>query len=529
DKEVISAPEVAVVTAESISIGDASPANLVDFARPPIGTVEVDIPAGNSPEEIAKLIGLFQFPVPQANRDAQAQLVSIGLPAVPQLITALGDWDNKTFNQALSVLARIGDPALPLVLDALDHEELYVRYNCRVLIGRMKGGRFTGLFERRADGSGMIDPREQRRELAEAMLPGLSMPNALDRRSAAEAIAALWVGEDAPPELRTMLRDADPDVVVAAADALSHLGVTDAIPDLEDALLRAFFVETRRDLAVALAGLGSTAGIQDLFTGLDHEDDLIRESMFESFFAVTGLWFGYDPFAPRPERLAAISDLQAYWAEVGGPEKLRKAFRPDPGKAERAWSLVKNLSGLVTNQAADARIIDELVSLRKDAQPALFAGLKYPAGFAGKLALVCDTLALIGDRDAAPYLAAMLRSPVIAVTIRAAQALEKAGDAAAIPALVRYRDRIHSVEARGELPPRIGSRELILAWAARTRLMLGDESAREELIELLLCDDRAARAEAIQALAEKYGEARGFDPDASAAERQAAVRAWQAR
>ena len=71
--------------------------------------------------------------------------------------------------------------------------------------------------------------------------------------------------------------------------------------------------------------------------------------------------------------------------------------------------------------------------------------------------------------------------------------------------------------------------ELILSAAARTRLMLGDESARSELIQLLLCDDRAARAEAIDALADKYGERRGYDPDASPEERQTAAQAWQAR
>ena len=57
--------------------------------------------------------------------------------------------------------------------------------------------------------------------------------------------------------------------------------------------------------------------------GLDHPDDLIRESFFEAFFDVTGVHMCYEPLGPRDERLADIASLQGWWARYGGEESLR--------------------------------------------------------------------------------------------------------------------------------------------------------------------------------------------------------------
>jgi hypothetical protein len=137
EKAIESEPEVKVVTPEGISPEIASPAELVDFARPKIGTVKVDIPTGNSDADIQKLVELFQFPVPQANGEARKRLIEIGLPVVPRVIEALGSWDNKTFNQAMAVLEALGDKSAPALVKALDHGQLYVRIHARELLGRM--------------------------------------------------------------------------------------------------------------------------------------------------------------------------------------------------------------------------------------------------------------------------------------------------------------------------------------------------------------------------------------------------------
>src|SRR5262249_44825762 len=134
---VVSEPEVEVKTPEGIEPEAASVANLVDYNRPKIGTVAVDIPSGDSPQDIQRLIELFQFPVPQANGQARDKLAAIGLPAVPALIDALGSWDNKTFNQSMQVLEKIGAAARPAIEAALDDPRLYVRLHAREFLGKV--------------------------------------------------------------------------------------------------------------------------------------------------------------------------------------------------------------------------------------------------------------------------------------------------------------------------------------------------------------------------------------------------------
>jgi hypothetical protein len=165
-KPVESAPDVRIVVPEGIDPQTASPADLVDFARPQIGQVDVEVPEGDAAEDIRKLIDLFQFPVPEANVLARKRLAKIGAKAVPQLIEALGSWDNKTFNQAKKVLKEIGADAKPAVIEALGHEQLYVRFHAREILAA-KGWR---------DEAGVVVGHLTR---------GLTASNAVDRCSAA--------------------------------------------------------------------------------------------------------------------------------------------------------------------------------------------------------------------------------------------------------------------------------------------------------------------------------------------------------
>ncbi|MEM7310368.1 MAG: HEAT repeat domain-containing protein [Planctomycetota bacterium] len=507
DEEVISAPDVRVVTPEGITPEASSVANLVDYARPPIGTVEVDIPAGEAPEDIQRLIELFQFPVPQANGEARDRLVEIGLPAVPALIEALGSWDNKTYNQARSVLERIGRPARAEIAAALDSDQLYVRLHSRDLV--------TRLVWRGED-------------IEQPLARGLTAPVALDRSSAARAIGRLGMG-DQSAALRPLLTDTDPDVVREAGLALAELGAKEAIAEIESAMEQAHYPETQRDLALALSRLGSPAGVPKLLTGLDYPDDLIRESFFEAFFAATGVHEGYDPLAPRPQRLASIAALQAWWATDGGERAL---LAPDPDRdpiAEAyARTLVSKLGGSdlgPSGSERDLSIEEELVGMGKYAVPALIRGLKYPPGFGSKRALICRSLGRIGDRRSAPALASTLRDPVVAVAAWAAWALEGQADPATLPALARYEQRLRTLIASGTVPVEAGPGDRLLAQVARTRLAAGDDDAVDTLATLLLSKDEYSRQLAFEALRSKFGEDRGYDPSADdAARREAAVR-----
>jgi HEAT repeat protein len=499
--------EITPVAPEGIDPELASAANLVDFARPAIGTVEIDVPAGDTPEDIAALIGLFQFPVPQGNKLARQRLAEIGMPAVPALIDALGSWDNKTYNQAMTVLQEIGNDAHDVLVAAMEDERLYVRLHGREMAARMGW---------RDDAS------------VAALERGLSMPGALDRASAAEVIGRLGLmhlGE----QLDVLLEDSDPDVLRAAAMALAAVRRTDAVPRIEQALREAHYDETRYSLSLSLAQLGSPTGIPVLLDGLEHRDDLIREAAFEALFLATGQHFGFDALAPRPDRLASISLFRGYWAKHGGAAALLPPDRnADPIAEADAWHLVKKIGGNDYLNATDADSVleEELVAMGRYAVPSLILGLKYPPGFAIKRAALIRALGRIGDRRAAPALAAALRDPVLQVAAWSAWALEGCGDKQVIPALRRYEQRLRTAIGNDALPANFGPGDPALAQSARTRMLMGDDSARTVLAGLLLSNDRYTRRLAIGALEQRYDDDRDFDPDGEPDQRREAAMRW---
>jgi HEAT repeat protein len=504
NKTVESAPEPKVVKPEGTTIKEAGIPQLVDFAKLPIGQTEVKLPKGEGPEDIRKLIEFFMFPVPQAQSDARQRLLDIGKPAVPALVAAMGSWDNKTWKNAMKVLFAMGDRVRPDVIKALSSDRLYTRIHARNLLADF--GRPLHL-----DG------------LAAALIPGLTQKNALDRTSAADALGRLKLNP-AIPALRKLLSDDDPDVQRSVALALARLDDTGAVPMLRDTLAAASFVETRGDLAKALAMLGDPVGIPLLIEGLDHRDDLIREHFFERLFAVTNLHLGYDPLAPRPQRLEAISRLSAYWSRNGSAEKLRRPWPPSRRAHEHAWSIVQKLGD---DMDTESRQISELVGMGSDAVPALVLGLKYPAGFSTRRDRILRCLGSIKSKQAAPFVAAALRDPVVAVASQACIALSAIKDPATLPALHYYHDHLLSTRAAGKFPKSAGDPDVLLARSAAARLVLGDKTARSELVNLLLADDLGARKTAHEALVSVFGSGHGYDAEDNVAARRAAARRWQ--
>ncbi|HLQ37743.1 MAG TPA: HEAT repeat domain-containing protein, partial [Planctomycetota bacterium] len=333
----------------------------------------------------------------------------------------------------------------------------------------------------------------------------------------------------AAPRLRQLLLDFDPDVAAAAAHALADLGDRDAVPGIRAALAQATFAETRIDLATSLSLLGSTDGMPVLLENLDHGDELIRQDSFEQLFDLTGKHFGFDPHQPRDQRLAAIASLQAWWARDGGAHALRHPYTPEPATFEQAFTMVVAMDGgdtMVPAAEDDQKVLARLVALGQDARLALRKGLKFPPGFANKRALVLTAIHRIGDQNAAPFACQALRDPVLGVAAYAVQALESCGDADCLPALRRFQARVLSTAAAGQLPANIPSPDRLLAATARTRLLLGDDPARSDLVNLLLSDDDVARATAITTLQQKFGDARGYDAAAAPAERRRAAARW---
>ncbi|MCK5941756.1 MAG: hypothetical protein KAI24_07305, partial [Planctomycetes bacterium] len=483
DAPVETDPYVDVQTPEGISPEAASPSDLPELSQFQRGTVTFTIPEGDSQQDIEELVGLYNFQMPEANRKAMDRLVEIGAPAVPTLIEALGSWDNKTFNKSMTTLLRIGRPATPLVRAAITHDSLYVRLHCRELLGELPL------------------PADKDR-LIEEVAAGLDAPNAMDRVSTIELLGRL-LARDLAPRIRARLAEFDPDVVRAAAITLAEFGDTKSVPAIEAALARHTFVEMKIDLAYELGRLGSTTGVPGLLNLLDYDDDLIREKAFEAFYKVTHEHMGYEPMAPRPDRLAAIGRLQGWWAEHGADFAPKSWPHPEPDVDREAFHMVQRLgggTGLIPAAENDQDTIDRILANGVDALPALIRGLKYPPGFAAKRASILAAMQRLGDRRAAPFVQPVLRDPVFGVAHWAAAALEQVGDEHCLPALHRFEARVRQAAQAGKLPKSIASPDPMLAASARTRLMLGDDDARVDLVTLLASSDAGARRAAIEAL-----------------------------
>ena len=83
------------------------------------------------------------------------------------------------------------------------------------------------------------------------------------------------------------------------------------------------------------------------------------------------------------------------------------------------------------------------------------------------------------------------------------------------------------MRAAGRFPETAKSSDVYVARSAAARLVLGDKSARSELVNLLLSTDLEARKTAHTALANVFGGSLGYDPEADLAERRSAARRWQ--
>ncbi len=486
-----------------------SPTGYANVARPPASNAPVVVPEGVDAAAIDRLAAMLEAHLPEVRKRAKERLAAVFPASADALLAALGRWSNETFNEAQSTFLAIGAAAVPTLRRGLGDEQLYVRCHCRELLARLDLG---------------VD----RAAVFGALRDALAFDHPLDRRSAASALGELGV-EAAVPQLRDRIDDGDWDVVHAAAAALARLGDRAAVPRIEAALARAPWPETHRALGRALAELGSGGGVQHLIDDLDHPDELQRQLTFEALFAITGRHFGYDPGAPTADRLKAASRLQAWWTASGATIAVHGQPRLDHATHAATWDLVQRLGGGTDTMAGgdDAQIVRDLQSYGEDAVPALIEGLTFPSGFADKRARCCELLGRIGGRRAAPFLIAALRDPVPTVTEWASWALERCGDDQTAAPLREYEGRVPALVGtdRGEGDDAPADR--LIARSARTRLMLGDELARPQLIGLLLSRNAAARQIAIGALRERYGEDRGFDPAAGIDERAAAVERWQ--
>lgn len=473
-KPITTPAEVHAALPESIDAQAASPGNLADFPHPKIGKVDVEIPDGSKEGDIDKLIGLFQWPVPQANRAAVDSLVKIGEKAVPKLIEALGSWDNKTWPQSQEALTRIGAPARPAILRAIESDGLFVRWHARELVARL------GL-----------------REGIPILARYLSASEPLDRRGAVWALGELQAAEQAP-KVVSLLEDRDPDVVAAAALALAAIDFRDGVPAVKRQLGLWPMVETKRDLAFALGMLGDAAGAEWLLSSLDYEDDLVRETIFQRFFDLTGKHEGYHPGLEPKERAHAIARLRAWWEASGGKNSLRRprSYPPMPLRSE-IQKLVATIGGndfFPDDPPATEKAMTRLLEIGAPALPQVIHGFHWPPGFAKKRKLLCEFLAATPDLDAVPVLLETLEDPVIETAIAAVRALGASKDRAALAAVKKFDARFESLASTGRLPALPRSADSYRVEIARVLFDLGEERGLDAMLRVLWTGDEPGRA-----------------------------------
>jgi len=165
------------------------------------------------------------------------------------------------------------------------------------------------------------------------------------RACAIEALAGYPVHDlgTALVRARRALHSSDPEVVAAAAFAVTELGDTEAVVDLIGAIERSDSagVHARRALVALTAqdfgtserkwrkwyeGARGRHRIEWLIEGLGHKEDAIRESAINDLRRLTGEYFGYHHDLPRKEREAAAARWLEWWRDGG---QRRFAVRED--------------------------------------------------------------------------------------------------------------------------------------------------------------------------------------------------------
>lgn len=156
------------------------------------------------------------------------------------------------------------------------------------------------------------------------------------RACAIEALAGYPVHDlgTALVRARRALHSSDPEVVAAAAVAVTELGDTDSIVDLIGAIERSDRAgEHARRALVALTAqdFGSSERkwrkwydtargrhrIEWLIEGLGHKEDAIREGAINDLRRLTGEYFGYHHDLPRRERESAAQKWAEWWRDAG--------------------------------------------------------------------------------------------------------------------------------------------------------------------------------------------------------------------
>src|SRR6476661_7910311 len=253
----------------------------------------VDEPTAN-PKEIASLIDKLKTKDERELSAAIKKLGKIGEPAIPALMKALQDKNLQVRRSAAQVLAKIGPPAIPDLAQALNNPNADVRSSAAEALGGIGAEAITALPQlvfllqdsnpdvRSSAAEALGGIGAEAKTALPQLVPLLQDSNAHVRSSAAEALGG--IGAEAKTALRQLvplLQDSNPDVRSSAAEALGRIGAEaqTALPQLVT-LLKDSNANVRSRAAEALGRIGAEAktGLPQLVPLLEDSNADVRSS-----------------------------------------------------------------------------------------------------------------------------------------------------------------------------------------------------------------------------------------------------------
>ena len=214
-----------------------------------------------NPEEIASLIEKLKTNDEMELDAAIKNLGKIGEPAIPALMKALQDKNLQVRRSAADVLRQIGPPAIPALVKALKDSDANVRSIAAYVLGKIGAKAKTALPQ---------------------LVPLLTDSNAKVRSSAASALGGIGAeAQTAVPQLVPLLTDSNANVRSNAASALGGIGAEaqTAVPQLVP-LLQDSDANVRSSAASAFGKIGAEAktAVPHLVPLLKDSDGNVRDS-----------------------------------------------------------------------------------------------------------------------------------------------------------------------------------------------------------------------------------------------------------
>ena len=400
-----------------------------------------------SSQEINSLIKKLKTNNEKELDTAIRKLKKIGEPAIPALMEALQDRNLLVRQSAGEVLRQIGRPAISVLAKGLKNSDANVRRSAANILGNIGAEAKTAVPQlipllkdsdagvRNSAASALTSIGAEAKAAVPQLILLLKDSHADVRSSAASALGT--IGAEAKtvlPQLIPLLKDSDADMRSSAASALGSIGVEakTAVPQLLP-LLKDSDANVRSSAASALGSIGVEAktAVPQLIPLLKDSDTTVR---ITTVYALTRIGAEAKTFMPQlipllkdPEAKVRSSADSALWRIDDGEAKaavpqliLLLKHREANMRSSTAYVL-----GKIGTEAKTA--VPQLIPLLKDSDTTVRISTAYALGEIGAEA-----------KTAVPQLIPLLKNSDTRVRYGAVSALGKIGAEAktAVPHLV---------------------------------------------------------------------------------------------